>query len=371
MSKQVVQGQPLENKWTVPVRQKLVAFLQNKLGGGYSGKFLRKLLELNLCRVNGRIERFGSREVEAGSVVELAPNWITFLSDKPPAMQTLYDDENFLIANKPAGWVCTDDQTRETFGSNHFLVHRLDKTTTGLLIIAKSAKVRDELMELFEKREIHKSYWAVVDGNPKEAEGVKHTLFAKKGSFEGQTIWGSSSQGVTAITHWKVLAKGDKASLVLCEPVTGRTHQIRVHMMELGHPILIDRQYAKSFRCRKFVARPLLHAHRLQFTFREQKIDITAPLFDDMSGFLMEVGIDVRQLGESLSEKRHDHTRDNRDYYKDAEKVKKRVNPLHQRGKKPAGVKRNANANVPKTNAKRFKASGGKPGHHRKPNRGK
>lgn len=268
-------------KWLVPAPQKLVAFLQGQLGD-YSGKFLRRLLEANLCRINGRVERFGSRVVQGGDAVELAPSWKSLLTPKLSHFETLYEDEFLQVVDKPAGWICTDKEALKAFGPKHYLVHRLDKDTTGLLILAKSPKMRDLLMELFEKREVAKQYVALVDGVPKEKEGVRNSLLAKKGSFQGQTIWGSSSQGLTAITHWKVLAAGNKAALVLCEPETGRTHQIRVHMAEMGHPILVDRQYAKSFRCSLFIQRPLLHAYRLRFSFQGKEIDVTAPIPSDL-----------------------------------------------------------------------------------------
>lgn len=277
-------------KWGVASSQKLVVFLQGQLGD-YSGKFLRRLLEANFCRINGKVERFGSRMVQNGDTVELSSSWKTFLDLKTTQFETLYEDESFLIVNKPAGWVCNDKEASKAFGPQRYLVHRLDKDTTGLLIVAKQESSRDELMKLFELREVEKHYLALLDGVMQEKEGVRKSQFVKKGSYQGQTIWGSGHRGMTAITHWNLLAVGEKASLVLCKPETGRTHQIRVHMAEMGHPILVDRQYASSFRCSKFFPRPLLHASRLQFTFQEKKIDLSAPLPSDFQASLQSVGI--------------------------------------------------------------------------------
>lgn len=315
-------------KWLVPSSQKLVAFLQGQLGD-YSGKFLRRLLEANLCRINGRVERFGSRMVQGGDAVELAPSWKSILTPKLSAIETIYENEFFKIVNKPSGWVCDPKNTLKSFGPGFHLVHRLDKETTGLLIIAKSAKVRDQLMGMFEQRLIAKSYLALVDGVPKEKEGERRSLLAKKGSFQGQTIWGSSQQGLTAITRWKKVAEGKQASLILCEPFTGRTHQIRVHMAEMGHPILVDRQYAKSFRCKLFIQRTLLHAHRLQFTFQEEAIDVTAPLFLDMRDVLRDT-VEMRHLREFFGKEEQNHGRDQRHGDKDAEEVEESPHFLHQ-----------------------------------------
>jgi len=283
-------------KWLVPAPQKLVAFLQHQLGD-YSGKFLRRVLEANLCRINGKIERFGSRDVRGGDAVELAPHWKSLLTPELPKFETLYEDEFFKIVDKPSNWVCTDEEALRAFGPKHYLVHRLDKDTTGLLIVAKSPTVRDRFMELFEQRAISKQYLALVDGVPNEG-GVRKSLLGKKGSFQGQTIWGSGPKGLTAITPWKRLAMGAKAALLLVEPETGRTHQIRVHLAEMGYPILVDRQYAKSFRCPLFIQRPLLHAYRLRFDhpFLGKSIDLTAPLPLDMREALKGVGIVMSQL---------------------------------------------------------------------------
>lgn len=285
-------------QWKVPARQKLVAFLQEKLGN-LSGKFLRKLLEANLCKVNGKIERFGSVTVEAGDVVTLAP-W-EHLTKQEIRFDTIYEDEFLQIVDKPAGFVCADNDARKAFGSGRFLVHRLDKTTTGLLILAKSVKVRDELMALFEERKIEKQYLALVDGCPKQKSGEIRNFLGKIGSFQGQSIWGAVPKGLTAVTGWKVLAVGENSALILCEPQTGRTHQIRVHMAGMGHPIIIDRQYAKFFRSKVTASRPLLHAYRLQFSYKDKKIDVIAKAPQDMREALLAARFDVAHLGEFLS----------------------------------------------------------------------
>ena len=316
-------------KWLAPAPEKLIAFLQGRLGD-YSGKLLRRLLEANLCRINGKVERFGSRNLLRGDAIELAPTWKSMLLPQTSHFATVYEDAFLQIVNKPSSWVCDPHNALKAFGANHYLVHRLDKETTGLLILAKSASSRDALMGLFEKRLIYKSYLALVDGVPKDPQGERRSLFVKKGSFQGQTIWGSGQRGLSAITHWTKIAAGKNASLILCQPVTGRTHQIRVHMAEMGHPILVDRQYAQSFRCSLFVRRVLLHAHRLQFTFQGKAIDVTAPLFLDMRDVLRDVGIDVRHFSELFSQEEKDQCGDEGHDHKNAEKVVESTHLFHQ-----------------------------------------
>lgn len=316
-------------KWLVPREQKLVAFLQGQLGD-YSGKFLRRLLESNLCRINGRVERFGSRTVQGGDAVELAPSWKSLLTPEKASFTTYYEDEFLKVVGKPAGWVCTDSEAVKAFGPKHYLVHRLDKDTTGLLIVAKSVVARDGLMELFEKREVEKQYVALVDGVPVEAGGVRKSLFMKKGSFEGQTIWGSGPKGLTAITGWKRVGVGKNAAAVICEPETGRTHQIRVHMAEMGHPILVDRQYARNFRSSLFAKRPLLHAWHLRFAFQGKQIDLYAPIPSDLREALSMVG--MAHVSEFFRKQEHNHCGHGCHDDKNAKEVEQSSHFVHESG---------------------------------------
>lgn len=318
-------------KWLVPAPSKLASFLQDQFAGKYSGKQLRRALEANLCRVNGSVERFASRILKRGDSVELAPSWKSLLTPNLTGFKTLYEDEFLMIVDKPAGWVCADPNALKAFGPKRYLVHRLDKDTTGLLLIAKSPSARDALMDLFEKREIEKSYLALVDGIPRENRGKIESLFMKKGSFEGQTIWGSGPKGLTAVTEWEKIGSGEKCSLLLCRPFTGRTHQIRVHLAEMGHPILVDRQYAKSFRSRLFIPRTLLHALRLQFIhpFLKREIDIVSSLPVDIHDVLIQVSLDMGHFRELLHQKEKKDAGDRRHEDEEAEEVCERAHFVH------------------------------------------
>ncbi len=271
-------------RWKIDGTEKLVAFLQRKVGG--TGKGVRRMLEANGCRVNGRIERFGSSWVKSGDVVEFSSN-----EKSTGHFEILFENEDLKIVNKPAGWICDDAHSKKTFGPAVFLTHRLDKDTTGALLLAKNPTACMGLEKLFADRVVEKEYLALVDAHPNREQGVQESFLTRKGSFQGQTIWGSGTKGAQAITRWKVLATGTKASLILCQPLTGRTHQIRVHMAEMGHPILIDRQYADQFRSSLFAPRPLLHAQRLCFVFQGKSIDVTAPLPEDFQTALATLKI--------------------------------------------------------------------------------
>lgn len=259
---------------------------------------VRKLLESNFCRVNGRVERFGSTLLKKGDIVELSPSWKSLtMPQLPPAFPTIYEGEDLLLIDKPSGWVCSEENCEKTFGRHLKLIHRLDKDTTGVLGLAKSPKAKEDWMARFANREVEKEYLAIVDGIPKEEQGTRESFLMRKRSFEGQTIWGSGSQGLHSVTHWKKLATGQNASLLLCRPITGRTHQLRVHLSELGHPILVDRQYAKTFRCTLFARRPLLHA----FRFKCGSVVGCAPLPLDMQSFISSLCIEVGHLHPYLS----------------------------------------------------------------------
>ncbi len=280
-------------QWKVLERQKLIHFLQTKLIPAPSGKALRKALEANLCRVNGAVERFGSTSLSRGALVELALNWDEAESSKSKEHFVLYEDNDLLIVNKSAGWVCTDAECKKAFGPGRFLIHRLDKETTGALLIAKSVAMRDAMIEQFREKKVQKLYYAIVDGVPNAPKGVCQSLLAKVGQFEGQSLWGSAPRGQSAETHWKVLGRGAAAALLACQPITGRTHQIRVHLAEMGHPILIDRQYAKRYRSKYFAKRPLLHAARLSFVqpLTGVKLDVAAEVGEDFAEGLAALGL--------------------------------------------------------------------------------
>lgn len=249
---------------------KLLSFLQKRLQ--LSSRAVKRVLESNGCRVNGRVERFGSIRLAEQDQVEC----ITGVEDAASrSFELLYEDEVLKIVDKPAGWVSQEDALL-----GGYLVHRLDKETTGALLLAKTTSVRDQLMALFAARRVEKRYLALVDGIPATSSGTQVSFLAKRRHYQGQVIWGSAPVGKRAETQWQIVESGKTASLLRCTPFTGRTHQIRVHLAEMGHPILIDRQYAMTFRTSLFIRRPLLHAERLMFQhpMRPLFLDVSSPL---------------------------------------------------------------------------------------------
>ncbi len=270
-------------RWRISHSSRLIDVLKERLEGSFSARFLKRALESNICRVNGRVERFASAALCKGDVIELDADWETMETKAPPVCSVLYEDEHLFVMDKPAGLICSDQDFKKFLPHPYCLAHRLDKDTTGVLLFGKTPLIAKELQECFEKRAVEKSYLAFVDGVMKQTQGVIESHLVKKRSFQGQTIWGPSSlgQGLYAKTLWVRLAVKQDLSLVQCLPETGRTHQIRVHLAQIGHPILVDRQYANSFRSSFFAARPLLHAYRLNFLWRDRSFHFEAPLPQD------------------------------------------------------------------------------------------
>ena len=143
----------------------------------------------------------------------------------------------------------------------------MDRETTGVLLLAKSLEVKKKFIEQFRDYQVKKRYLAIVEGVPKKQCGKIENYLIKKKEYSGQTIWGSNKneKGLYAYTDWKLLKANTIASLIECYPKTGRTHQIRVHLCEMGHPLLGDNQYGGGGCSSGPIPRILLHAESLEF----------------------------------------------------------------------------------------------------------
>ncbi|HSC66157.1 MAG TPA: pseudouridine synthase [Cellvibrio sp.] len=188
-------------------------------------------------------------------------------------LDILYLDEDLLIANKPAGLLCVPGKGPEKqdclynralkFNPNARVVHRLDQGTSGIVMFPLNYLTLKNLTHKFEAREIHKRYIAVVDGLVAKDEGeIKLPLICDWPNRPLQKVCFES--GKAAHTRYQVLERDleKKATRVLLEPVSGRTHQLRVHMLSLGHPMLGDGLYAPDDVLAK-APRLLLHAQEL------------------------------------------------------------------------------------------------------------
>lgn len=245
----------------------------------FSRSHIKNLIEKGLVKVNGKV-------VKAGYALKNGEN-IEIEVQKPEAISTdaedvdfeiVYQDEDLAVINKPQGLVvhpCSSTKSgtlvngllykiKDLSGINGQLrpgiVHRLDKDTSGLLVIAKNDFAHVRLAEQIKNKTCHRNYLAVLDGNLKENEGRIET-FIKRDPKDRMKMSVQGS-GRVAITDFKVLKRFEKCCLVEFALQTGRTHQIRVHSKYLNHPIVGDRLYGKEV---KGLAGQLLHAYKISF----------------------------------------------------------------------------------------------------------
>jgi len=176
--------------------------------------------------------------------------------------EKIYEDENVLVLNKPAGLLSMakggycPEKTLEDFG---LLVHRLDRDTSGVVILAKNPETQTFLRRQFQDRKAHKTYFAVVTGTPKMPEARLDLPIAR--DLKHPTTFRVDPRGKQAETFYKVLKADEKHALLKLKPTSGRTHQLRVHMKYLEHPIVGDPIYGVEKGERLF-----LHAGALEIT---------------------------------------------------------------------------------------------------------
>lgn len=175
----------------------------------------------------------------------------------------IYEDNNVLVINKPAGLLSmakgefTTEPTLEDYG---LLVHRLDRDTSGVVILAKNEATQSMLRRQFQDRKTHKTYYAIVDGRPKLDEALINLPIAR--NLKRPTTFMVDPKGKPSETYYKVLKSNGKNSLLELKPVSGRTHQLRVHLNYIGCPIVGDRVYNEKSKADRL----MLHAGSLEIT---------------------------------------------------------------------------------------------------------
>ena len=165
------------------------------------------------------------------------------------------------------------------------LVHRLDRETTGVILLAKNDVIKERLIEQFRRFSVKKNYLALVQGRVDQAEGVIESYLERSPPSSLGPVWKEStdSKGLYAYTAWRQLGNNPVATLLRCSPKTGRTHQIRVHLAGMGHPIIGDRRYGCLHRQYSWAPRFFLHAESLAFfhPITLQPLFVRAPLPED------------------------------------------------------------------------------------------
>lgn len=257
-------------EWIVAPSEKkrLAQYLQDRLGKSYSIKQIKRWIESNRCQRNGVTERFASTALQAGDHIFFD----TSSSLEPTQGEVISVDRDLLFYNKPPK-ITSESLTKSIPNCGPLcLVHRLDKDTSGIIVLARHPLAKRSMEQLFYKREVEKIYIALVNGVPEKDRGTIQSYLAKVGEFEGQAIYGSTKKGLYAETSWRCLAATQQVSLLACYPKTGRTHQIRVHLKELKLPILGDYQYDRQQRAGVRPLRQMLHAWKISFDWEGNKI---------------------------------------------------------------------------------------------------
>src|SRR6267378_1802679 len=261
-------------------KARLDQFLAKRLSE-LSRSRLQHLIRDGFVRLNNSTSR-PRQIVRGGDKVEVMEPPLEKIEalPEPIPLEILFEDNDLIVINKPAGLVVHPGaghrkHTLVNAVLNHCatlsgiggkerpgIVHRLDKETSGCLVVAKNDTAHRELSTQFAARTVEKTYLALVAGKLRKPSGVIEEKIGRH-PIHRQRMSATSPRGRSAKTEYRVIRSSDQASLVECRLHSGRTHQIRVHLNHLGHPVLGDKIYAPRFA--KNFARQMLHAWKLGF----------------------------------------------------------------------------------------------------------
>lgn len=261
---------------------RLDTFLLQKMSN-VTRSHIKKLIEEGKVTVEGKVVKAGTIIKEKQEIfVELEQPKPLGVEPENIALDIVYQDEDLAVINKPQGLVVHPANGNESgtlvnallfhlkdlSGINGVIrpgiVHRLDKNTSGLLIIAKNDQAHISLAKQIETKTCHRYYQAICVGNIKQDTGIIKTGFGRSQKDRKQMAVYPLGEGKVAETHYKVLERFGNYTLVEFVLMTGRTHQIRVHAKHIGHPILNDDVYGKSSKVFKSLGQ-YLHAYKIEF----------------------------------------------------------------------------------------------------------
>lgn len=302
----------METKTVIAERaERLDVYLSEKLDKTRSA--IKKLIEDKNVTVNGKVEKAGKTLKEGDEITVILPDPVKLdLEAENIPLDIIYQDEDIAIINKPQGM--TVHAGNGVHGSTlvnallyHLdslsgingvirpgIVHRIDKDTSGLLVVAKNDAAHVSLSEQIKNKTCHRIYLALVEGVVKENDGVIDTFIGR--SDKNRTMMAVKSDGRRAVTHYKVIKRYKDYTLMEFSLETGRTHQIRVHTKYLGHPVVGDPVY--GYKTQKFKLNgQLLHAFRLELTHPRsgERMTFEAPLPDYFQAILAKLDSSQKQ----------------------------------------------------------------------------
>jgi 23S rRNA pseudouridine1911/1915/1917 synthase len=281
--------------------EKLQTFLRNNLKEGPSLKITKKILEKKFVTVNSKLQRYGSYRLKENDIIKVSIIYKNLLNKETFNIDILYEDNYILIVDKPTNFVSTDQNIHKYFDEKYTLIHRLDKDTTGAILIAKNLKVKEKFIILFKNFKIEKLYLAIVNGVVKKDDFKIDKNISLIKERNSQKIYGVQKEGKSAVSLVKVLKRYLDKTLLLLKPITGRTHQLRVHLSSINHPILGDDTYSKKINN---AVRLMLHSYKISFIhpYSNKKIVVFSKPKDDMieiCPFLKK--LNVRDLNENFN----------------------------------------------------------------------
>ena len=287
---------------------------------------IQQAAEAGFLHVNDRPVK-SNYKVRSGDVITLMldrPHYDSTIVPEEMPLDVRYEDEQLMVVYKPAGlvvhpgcgnfhgtlvhavaWHLRNLPTYDPNDPQVGLVHRIDKDTSGLLVVAKTPEAKSSLGKQFFNHDTHRSYVALVWGNITDDEGrIEGNIGRDQRDRLRMAVYPPGSDiGKPAVTHYRVLERYGYTTLVECRLETGRTHQIRAHMTHIGHPLFADERYGgceirrgertasyKAYiqNCFKLCPRQALHAQTLGFRHPStgQQMDFTSPLPDDMQALI-------------------------------------------------------------------------------------
>ena len=297
-------------------KQRIDKFLVKELFSYTRGEIIRNIKAGNIT-VNGKKIKPSyilRKNDELG--ITISERKIKIIRNEKIRFDIIYQNKNVIVINKPAGLKVHPSKSSEKLTSlleNNTLVngllakfpeiknvgdepafrpgivHRLDKDTSGIMIVARNQKSFKALKKLFQERKVKKEYLAIIFGKMKSKKGKIEKPIARARGYKKQTIAGAKTRTKIrpAITEYEVLKEYKDYSLVKALPKTGRMHQIRVHLASLGHPIVGDAKYKfKNLTAPEKVYRQLLHSKSLRFKLFGRNYFFEAELAEDFSNLL-------------------------------------------------------------------------------------
>jgi len=303
---------------TEDIGKRLDAFLAEKIAD-WSRSRLKRLIDDGEVLVNEKAAKSSQKLRHNDAIeVELTESPVETFEPENIPLEMIYEDEFLAVVNKKAGMVVHPgagvksgtlanaiayhfnfEQSSIEYQQSNFrvgIVHRLDKNTSGLIVVAKNETVHEAVAEQFRKRDVYKNYVALVHGETRENTGkIDAPIGRDKRNPVKMAI---QKDGRNALSLWKVRQRFERFTLLDVEIKTGRTHQIRVHLSYINHPVVGDETYnegrdktianAKIRQAVSELNRPFLHAERLSFTHPKtsEKMDFYAPLPEELTNFL-------------------------------------------------------------------------------------